>query len=370
MKKFKRSICFSLIGLTIMTALTSVVNASEFQQIDNNTVDKVQIVESSELLSGIDKIVIKDYIYVDNVETPLYKVFEDQEQALQDLKNKIPNFINLLKNTYSLSELNDSSLDTYVEKAYQYISESQNMNEASENFKILRSFIDIYENTEENEKIIDYTSKKRSTLSSKDVTLITMLPYNSEVVQNFNTEALNTSTKLTQARAYNQNAAIDYARQYALNPNHGPYHYFGIRGDCTNFTSQILEAAGVAQEVYDSEYMGWWHRKEWTGWHSHSNSWVGADTFARYMGIGYSTTNHASFAANIRTGDFIGLDIEDDGSIDHCGFVVGKDNYVGGWGYYNYEVAQHSTNYIKWASESDNSWDTYSGSGKYVRIRR
>ena len=77
-----------------------------------------------------------------------------------------------------------------------------------------------------------------------------MLPYNSEVVQNFNTEALNTSTKLTQARAYNQNAAIDYARQYALNPNHGPYHYFGIRGDCTNFTSQILEAAGVAQEVY------------------------------------------------------------------------------------------------------------------------
>lgn len=70
---------------------------------------------------------------------------------------------------------------------------------------------------------------------------------------------------LTQARAYNQNAAIDYARQYALNPNHGPYHYFGIRGDCTNFTSQILEAAGVAQEVYDSEYMGWWHRKEWTG---------------------------------------------------------------------------------------------------------
>lgn len=58
---------------------------------------------------------------------------------------------------------------------------------------------------------------------------------------------------------------IDYARQYALNPNHGPYHYFGIRGDCTNFTSQILEAAGVAQEVYDSEYMGWWHRKEWTG---------------------------------------------------------------------------------------------------------
>lgn len=230
MKRFKKSICFSLIGLTIMTALTSVVNASELQQIENNTVEKIQVVESSELLSGIDKIIIKDYIYVDNIQTPLYKVFENQEQALQDLKSKIPNFINILKETYSLDELNDSSLDLYVEKAYQYVSESQNMNESSEEFKILRSFIDIYENTEENEKILDYTNQKRSTLSSDDVALITMLPYNSEVVQKFNNEVLNTSKKLTQARAYNQNAAINYARQYALNPNSRTISLFWYKG--------------------------------------------------------------------------------------------------------------------------------------------
>lgn len=370
MKNFKKVICSTLVGLTMMTSLVNVVNATTWENTEKkNAVNKVQEVQSSENLKGIDKIIIKDYITIDNIETSLYKVFENPEKAINDLKIKIPNFLEKLQNTYYLEELNSTNLKIYEEKAFQYINDSEEMNESSEEFKVLRSFIDIYENTEENEEILNYINKARSSINSNDITLMTMLPYDSEVVSKFNETALNASQMSRNTRAYNQTNAINYARQYGWNANSGPYHFFGIKGDCTNFVSQILEAAGVQQQVYDSEYSGWWHRKEWTGWHSHSVSWIQAATFARYMGIGYSTTNHTSFAQNIRTGDFIGLDFENDGDVDHCGFVVGKDNYVGGWGYYNYEVAQHSTNYIRWASDPENSWDTYT-TAKYVRIRR
>ena len=63
-------------------------------------------------------------------------------------------------------------------------------------------------------------------------------------------------------------------------------------------------------------------------------------------------------------------DGDNSGETGYDEFKYGYDAYNRQISYYNYEVAQHSINYIKWASESDNSWDTYSGSGKYVRIRR
>ena len=144
-------------------------------------------------------------------------------------------------------------------------------------------------------------------------------------------------------------------------------------GDCTNFTSQILENAGVSQEVYSSVYSGWWHKvtSHWYGdTHTHSQSWTMADVFARYMGIGYTTTGNVNFSTDIQTGDFIAADFDSDGDWDHMGFVTDRKSYKNNH-YYNYKVAQHTPDYLAWTSSSDNGWDLAgSDGGTYARVRR
>ncbi len=149
---------------------------------------------------------------------------------------------------------------------------------------------------------------------------------------------------------------IAYAEAYAQFANYTDYYFF-INGDCANFTSQILEAGGVPQEVYSSNLYGWWHTVS-SGWpksHSHSLSWTVADTFAKYMGVTYNTTSNAQFSANIQAGDFIAADFEDDGDWDHMGFVTQRATSLSN-GYYDYRVAQHTQNYLAWTSSSTNNW--------------
>jgi len=89
------------------------------------------------------------------------------------------------------------------------------------------------------------------------------------------------------------------------------------------------------------------------------------------MGVGYTTKSHYNFAANIQKYDFIAFDRANDGSWDHIGYVTADDNYIGSYGYYDYKVAQHSTNYHAWASSSTNNWDTLESYGAlYGRVRR
>ena len=50
---------------------------------------------------------------------------------------------------------------------------------------------------------------------------------------------------------YNRNAAVNYARRWALNPN-PRYPYYTQNGDCTNFVSQALRAGGL-RDFMDAE---------------------------------------------------------------------------------------------------------------------
>ena len=131
---------------------------------------------------------------------------------------------------------------------------------------------------------------------------------------------------------------------------------------------------GVNQIVYNGTNSGWWHKFS-NGKHTHSLSWTVANTFARYMGIGYSTRWNYDFSANIRAGDFIAADFNNDGSYDHIGFIVQRDNYHKYYDniedYYDYRVAQHTTNYLLWASNTNNNWEKIDDNGgSYARIRR
>lgn len=108
-----------------------------------------------------------------------------------------------------------------------------------------------------------------------------------------------------------------------------------------------------------------------TNIHHYSNSWVGADTFAKYMGVGFTTKSHKTFSSNIQAGDFIAYDEESDGDWQHMGFVTAKGRYSIGLGYTDYKVVQHTHNYHRWVSDTNNNWENVGADGgTYARIRR
>ena len=166
--------------------------------------------------------------------------------------------------------------------------------------------------------------------------------------------------------------------KHATDYNYLEYGYLGTR-DCTNFVSQILENGGVEQDVNDSVYSGWWHINH--GYENqYSRSWTIVDTFARYMGVGFTTHDNFDFSVNIQRGDFVALDIRNEGDWGHMGFVTNVDfMYEDGYHYQenetgkylDYKIAQHSDNYNAWASEEVNHWDEYEAKGaRYGRVRR
>lgn len=68
---------------------------------------------------------------------------------------------------------------------------------------------------------------------------------------------------------YNRQAAVDYAREWAMARNPNYYDYHGIGGDCTNFISQCLYAGSGVMNFTPT--MGWYYRTAndkapaWTG---------------------------------------------------------------------------------------------------------
>ena len=352
--------------------------ANDFNNKSSIEFEKIYRNDISQSL-GIDtNISVSEYITINNENIPLYCTFEDKSQALEEIKVKANNLLNKIKDKYSIEEdLNEENWKIYRGKSNQYITECEAEGQDKQEYWDLFGFFDIYENDEANEEIKNYTTTIRS--NTIDSTLVALLPYDTECseVEEFNEQQLSINNKLNMSRAYNLNSAIVYAERYASRPNETDYDYFS-KGDCTNCTSQILEAAGVSQVVYDNENLGWWH-KVTTGLfgiksHSHSISWVRARTFAKYMGIGYTTKNHSEFSQNIQKGDFIAYDRNGDGDMDHNAFVVDKDNYMGtynGKSYYDYKVAQHTGNYCAWTSSTTNSWETLeNGTVVYARVRR
>lgn len=177
----------------------------------------------------------------------------------------------------------------------------------------------------------------------------------------------------------NMAAAISYASDYATRNNFPKYGSFPDH-DCTNFVSQILEAGGVRQEIYDEKTKGWWHkRKSRFLWfladdHEYSDSWRLADVFVRYMGLSYWTRSNYDFSSRLNRGTIIAFDKHADGSWDHVAFVLDVKNHPGNYAgkvYYDYEVAQHTSDYVAWASEDANHWETLEDEGyKYGIVRQ
>lgn len=128
-------------------------------------------------------------------------------------------------------------------------------------------FIDIYENNDNNKDIIE--------LCKNDSQLAV------SILSNDNNKELDmfaSYATTTRSESFNAYKGSQYAQDWATSRNTNYYYSFS-RGDCANFMSQILEAGGVKQIVYNDASKGWWHKRTETHLgpiDSHSQSWATA----------------------------------------------------------------------------------------------
>lgn len=401
MKKLNKSIVSLVLAAAIVMLLsfTSImpahaaasigrlnVMAFESQNFDSNdntiksnnavSIEFVNIAQKvSPLLEDVENISVKENLKVRDMHIPLYVTFDSQQKALQKISNNP--VIQVIKTEYGYEDISNTNWKQYYYAMYELLDSTERpswYSEENTNFRKMRKFFDIYENEEKNVEIISLVNSVATTVDvAQNIDILELLPYDSYVTLSQQSGSLNNKQSLTSSKAlgFNINNGVAYATKYAVSPNTSDYDK--LSADCTNFTSQILENGGVAQVVYNDEAKGWWHKKSkvlFITSHKHSISWIRADTFAKYMGVGYSTTNHSLFTSNIAKGNFIAADYENDGDWNHMGFVTDKKS-TNTNGYYDYRVAQHTSNYNAWASSSTNGWDTIgSEGGKYGRVRR
>lgn len=346
----------------IMVCIFTVINMLNFVKevyaatINDEMVinDEYILFEKSVLLKDIGTISVKKSIIIDGEKNYLFPTFDDKENALKVFKEKANNILTKIKNNNGIAELSDDNWQEY----YNLIYSLQGCDEREKDFVVC--FFDIYENESVNNDII-YCVENETDSELKRRMLYMLLPYTEPFVIAYN------NNRITAYSNFNIYAAVEYAMTYAVTPN--SYNYAVLEKDCTNFASQIMENGGVSQDnSIEWPWLGWWHAKDGTA-HYHSRSWTLANGFAKYFGVDYTTKIHFDFSAYIRKGDFILLDDDSDGSWDHMGFVLESDSYLTN-GYYDYFVAQHSSNYHLWTSVSDNHWEEYEARGStYGMIR-
>ena len=332
---------------------------------------------NSSLLDQFGPIDRAETVTIEGVQNPLYCTFADYNYALSRAKDISSDALEVISEKYNLGDFTEDNFTGYAQAVNAALSGDE-YGELESQLVSLRTFLEIYNDSLRNASILNYLDKLQNSnklTSDQKFQLGMMLPYYAPLAAEASSQVqlmTNRSRSLP-----NLSAAVSYAERYAWTPNEEGYGIartaIFFEADCTNFASQILEASGVGQVVYNDVNLGWWHKKVGNS-HTWSSSWINADVFARYMGVGYTTTDHRNFAQNIIVGDFIALDHENNGTWDHMGFVTYQDNaerQYGGRTYRNYIVAQHTNNYNMWVSEDGNNWE-FAGEqgGRYGRVRR
>lgn len=367
-----------------LTAFADTSSSTPEERLDIKTCHLKQVsipFETSNALEGLGGASIKTEIESGDKTWKLLPTFNDPEQAIESIKNKSSKAINLLREEFDLPEFSSESWDKYRAAIYRMYEREGCPSwyvEGNDEINALESFFDIYENEDDNEEIENtLISAQISPLSTEqdqdraEEELLEMLPDQNVLNENGYDED-NAANEGARARKdFNVAKGVAYAKKYAGSKNFPKYAYFTwpFGGDCTNFASQILEAGGVKQVKSSNDKKGWWHKSH-NGAHAHSQSWIKARTFAKYMGVSYKTKSHKSFSKKVKKGDFIAFDDQSDGNIDHMGFVTATSakTYKGA---NDYQVAQHGKDYLAWMSSKTNGWeDKENGKTSYCIVRR
>ena len=77
--------------------------------------------------------------------------------------------------------------------------------------------------------------------------------------------------------SYNRDAAVSYARRWALGRNPAYYDFESIGGDCTNFASQCIYAG--AKTMNFTSVFGWYYRSSY----DRTASWTGVEYLYEFL---------------------------------------------------------------------------------------
>lgn len=86
---------------------------------------------------------------------------------------------------------------------------------------------------------------------------------------------------------YDRNAAVAYARRWALSRNPAYYNFDPVGGDCTNFASQSIYAG--AKVMNFTPVMGWYYRSSF----DRTPSWSGVEYLYNFLTNNKSVGPHA-----------------------------------------------------------------------------
>ena len=379
-----KMILASLICSLILSVFQTTVRAFELTEIKNNSSNKsFEIAEEISKNIEFDDVVAKSPLSIGDKTIELYVEFENTKKALDNLYSKYSFVFDELKSKYSFNTLNESNFDDYYN---QFLLSLDDDTCTYKNNEIIYDdfvkFYDIFENSLKNRQITNLVSNlklsNRTTIENSDLydDLTMIIPTYNELFEQINEKKIIQYNNILQTRALTAaqiSKAKTYAETYATNPNFYSYAYFSA--DCTNFASQILEAAGINQVSTTSQSTGWWHRVE-NNEHVHSYSWIRADAFARYIGIWGRYTSFQTLSLNVKTGDFLAEDHLSDGDFDHIGFVWWVNDTQGTYTdedgvtrtYKNMRIAQHTSNYICYVTDDNNDWEKMTEKGKKIAI--
>lgn len=102
---------------------------------------------------------------------------------------------------------------------------------------------------------------------------------------------------------YDREAAVAYARRWALERNPAYYNFEKIGGDCTNFASQSIYAG--ARTMNFTPIMGWYYRSSY----DRSASWSGVEYLYNFLVNNHSVGPYAHVVSQneVQPGDIVQL---------------------------------------------------------------
>ena len=102
---------------------------------------------------------------------------------------------------------------------------------------------------------------------------------------------------------YDRNAAVAYARRWALDRNPAYYDFEEIGGDCTNFTSQSIYAG--AKVMNFTPVMGWYYRSSY----DRTPSWTGVEYLYNFLinNLSVGPYAHVVSQSEVMPGDVVQL---------------------------------------------------------------
>lgn len=103
--------------------------------------------------------------------------------------------------------------------------------------------------------------------------------------------------------AYNREAAVAYARRWALGRNHAYFDFEKLGGDCTNFASQCIFAG--ARVMNYKPVMGWYYRSS----SDRTPSWSGVEYLYNFLTNNRSVGPYARVVSEneVQPGDIVQL---------------------------------------------------------------